>query len=420
MSDTSQSSQQKTGGNKKRKLSEIRIGEFIAALDVLPPTKLKPALKVSQDLGLPLGRTLVVRGLLTNEEVNNLLDLHSLFKRGSVEFSNVSEAYSMSKRRGWQAREALSALGCAVDDIETVRLGELLLNAELLSEDSLNDALKLQSYCGLPLGRILCVDSNLSEEIVNSALEYQNGVRTNSMEYQDAIDKLKMMPLLMNTDSIRPVIEMNIKDLLVGSRICHESDLVPAQSYAEANKISLEKALFRYEWVDINLISAAVALSSLIKRGYVSAQDAIEFLSSVKEGNSLEQAKKNAERSPELKIIEGDLNLYKFLIASGFLTPSRIRKLTKAMIAKDQEFAELTGIEIDKSSSRKEVREAIIQCFATDTMLAKVLTEFDDVHEDLVYHARNLVDVIVLGGATVEQALLSFAWCRKDLETIEE
>ena len=405
---------------KKRKLSEIRIGEFIAALDVLPPDKLKPALKVSQELGLPLGRTLVVRGLLSNEEVNSLLELHGMFKRGSVDFNSVAEAYDMSKRRGWHVREALSALGCAVDEVESVRLGELLLAAELLEEENLNHALNLQSYCGLPLGRVLCIDSKVPEKIVLSALEYQANVRTNTMNYEDAVDKLKMMPFLMNSDSIRPVIEMDIKDLLVGGRICDESDLVPAQSFAKANNLPLEKALFRYQWVDVRLISAAVALSKLIGRGYISAQEGIEFLAGVKEGSSLEQARINADRSPELKIIEGDLNLYKFLIASGFLTPSRIRQLTKEMISKETDFGKLVGVDLDKNSSRQEVREAIFQCFATDTMLIKVLVEFGDMHEDLANHARNLVDLIVLGGATVEQSLLSFAWYCKELDAGEE
>lgn len=409
-------SKQATKPKKRRKLSEIRLGEFLAALNVLPPTKLKAALKISQKLGLPIGRTLVVRGLLSNETLATLLDLHVLFKRGKLDFNEVSEAYEMTEREGWHVRDSLRALNIVVDEVETVRLGELLVASDIIDKKKLDDSLTLQSMCGLPLGKILTIDSSVAQEIIDAALDYQQKIRTNAIPYEEVVDKLKMMPFLLNTDSIRPVINLNLKDLLLGSKICDDAELAPALSYAKANKKSLETVLFKYEFMDMRLVSAAVALSKLVERGYISAQDAMQFLSGVKSGDSLRQARKNTEKSPELRIMEGDLNLYNFLIAAGYINSERIRELTKEMINQATKFGELVDKPIDSNTPRKEVKQSIMECFATDAMLAPVLVEIGGMNEAVIGHARNLVDLVVIGGATVEQVLLSFAWFRWENE----
>ncbi len=413
---------QELGGNqaenpRKRKLSEVRLGEFIAALDVLPFDKLKAALKIARDFGLPLGRTLVVRGLLTNEELSSLLELHCIYKRGGTEFHHIAEAYAISRRRGWHVKEALSALGCAVDELETVRLGQLLVDAELIREEGLEDALELQSLCGLPLGRVLSIDSRVHEQIVNRALDYQNSIRNDGMRYEDAVDKLKMLPFLMNSESIRPVINLELKDLLIGGKVCYEGDIVPALNFARANQLPLEKVLSGYDWIEARLVSAAVAMSRLIEKGYISAQEAMEFLSEVSGSDRVKLLELAATKRPELRIIEGDINLYKFLIASGYLNPDRIRNLTKEMVNREADFGRLVGKELDRNTSRADVREAIFECYATDYMLASVLVHFGGASEELIGHAKCLVDLVAIGGASLEKALLSFAWFRKAQES---
>lgn len=401
--------------SKERKYSEIRLGEFIASLDVLPFSKLKAALKISRDFGLPLGRTLVVRGLLTNEELSTLLELHSIFKRGTVEFHHIVDAYGMSRRRGWQVREALSALGCAVDELETVRLGQLLVDAELVDEPDLEEALSLQRLCGLPLGRVLSIDARVDERIVGHALSYQNSIRNEGMRYESAVDKLKMLPFLIQTDSLKPVIKLNLRELLIGGRICDESDLRPAVNFADANNLPLEKVLYGYDWLDPRLVSATVALSRLVDRGYISAQDAMEFLTGALSEDRIRRLDAVSAKSPELRLIEGDLNLYKFLIAAGFLNPDRIRNLTKEMVNREYDFGQLIGRTLDRTSSKNDLKAAVFECFATDAMLAPVLIKLGGVPEPLVEHAQNLVNLVNFGGASLEQCLLSFAWSRKEL-----
>ncbi|HMO24458.1 MAG TPA: hypothetical protein PKC98_26135, partial [Candidatus Melainabacteria bacterium] len=144
-----------------KKRQSIRFGEFLAALDALDTEDLANALFSSQEIGIPLGRTLVVRGLLTNEDLGKLLEFHGLYRRGLVDFDQIREAFSIAKRNSLNVKEALEALGCSVDEIESVRLGELLLAAGITDVEQLNSALSLQELCGLPLGRVLCIHMNV-------------------------------------------------------------------------------------------------------------------------------------------------------------------------------------------------------------------------------------------------------------------
>jgi len=393
---------------------EVRIGDFLCVLDVLPSDKLNAALKASREVGLPLGRTLVVRGLLTDDDLSMLLELHGLFRRGSVELYQVQEAFSMAKRRGWHIREALAAHGCAADDLESVRLGELLVTAELIDAAQLQEALSLQKLCGLPLGRVLCIDLKIPEQIVDTALACQTDVRMNGMRFGDAVDKLKLMPLMVTPELMRPVIHLELQDLLVAGRICDESDLKPAISFARANHVPLEEVLAGFDWINTSMVDAALALSKLIDRGYVTAQEAIAFLSSVQERvDALEESRDTW--ATDLDESEAPLNLYRFLLASGFLTPDKIRDLTKQMIARPDDFGKLVDLELDRSTTRNELRDIIIKTYANDEKLSRVLIDLSRVDQGLVTHARSLVSLVLLKGSSLERALLSFARMRREV-----
>ena len=98
-----------------KKRQAIRFGEFLAALDALDTEELANALFSSQEIGIPLGRTLVVRGLLTNEDLGRLLEFHGLYRRGLCDFSQIKEAFSVAKKNNFNVKDALEAIGCSVE-----------------------------------------------------------------------------------------------------------------------------------------------------------------------------------------------------------------------------------------------------------------------------------------------------------------
>lgn len=383
-----------------KKRQSIRFGEFLAALDALDTEDLANALFSSQEIGIPLGRTLVVRGLLTNEDLGKLLEFHGLYRRGLVDFDQIREAFSIAKRNSLNVKEALEALGCPVDEIESVRLGELLLAAGITDVEQLNSALSLQELCGLPLGRVLCIHMNVKEPLVEEALNLQRSIRQREISYPEAVDKLKFMLLNLESENISPIIDIDLRDLLVAGKICSDRDLEPAINFAVANNLPLEQVLGSFDWIDATLVSAVLGLSKLIESGYINAHEAVHFLVNRDSVNTEEQE---------------SINLHKFLLACGYLSPEDVNELTKLMVTRAVDFCKIIGFPLSKSTTKEEFKNAMLQCFESDTQMADVLIKMFNADDLVITHARNMVDLVRIGGASLEQAILSFASLRRDV-----
>jgi hypothetical protein len=387
--------------------SGIRFGEFLAALDALPAEELAGTLMASKQLGIPLGRTLVVRRLISNEDLGRLLEFHGLYRRGLCDFEHIREAFQLSTERGLNVKESLAAIGLSVDEIESVRLGELLLAAQLIDVEQLNNALSLQNLCGLPLGRVLCIHFNFPPEIIEAALGFQTNIRQKATSYAEAVDHLKIMPLAMSADmAMKPAIELDLQDLLIAGKVCSEADVQTATNFALANNLPLEQVLCGFNWIDPALVSATLGLSKLVDGGYVTGQEAVNFLVNAD----------LSKRDGGVRIGNGEkLNLHKFLLACGFLTPPDIKEIAKLIISRKREFGEIMGCTIDDTTTKEDLQKLVFNCFSNDAQFAELLTRMFGSDELVITHARNLVDLLSINGATVEQAILSFASIRRDV-----
>lgn len=386
--------------------SGIRFGEFLAALDALNAEDLAGALVSSKQLGIPLGRTLVVRRLVSNEDLGRLLEFHGLYRRGLCDFEDIRAAFQLSKEGGLNVKESLEAIGLAVDEIESVRLGELLLAAQLLDVEILNNALSLQELCGLPLGRVLCIHFNFPPQIIDAALAFQTAIRQKSTSYVEAVDQLKILPLALEPNTaLKSVIELDLTDLLVAGKVCSESDVQTATNFALANGLPLEQVLAGFNWIDPALVSATLGLSRLVEGGYISGHEAVNFLLNTDLSKKNDQTGEHGEK----------LNLHKFLLACGFLTPQDIKEIARLIVTRKKEFGELIGRTIDDTTPKEELQRLVFQCFSSDAMFAELLSKVFGSDELVIAHARNLVDLLSINGATLEQAILSFASIRRDV-----
>jgi hypothetical protein len=383
----------------------IRFGEFLAALDALQPEDLAGALMASKQLGIPLGRTLVVRRLISNEDLGRLLEFHGLYRRNLCDFEHIREAFNLSKVQGLNVKESLAAIGLSVEEIESVRLGELLLAAQLVDVNQLNNALGLQDLCGLPLGRVLCIHFSFPSQIIDAALNFQTGIRQKTMTYVDAVDQLKIMPLSIDSGAIKPNLELDFRDLLIAGKVCSESDVQTATNFALANNLPLEQVLAGFTWIDPALVSATLGLSKLVDGGYITGHEAVGFLVNT----DLTKKKSTDDNERE------NLNLHKFLLACGFLTPQDIKEIARLIVTRKNEFGEIIGRTINDTTPKDELQNLVFQAFSSDAVLAALLSKMFGSDELVIAHARNLVDLLSINGASVEQAILSFAAIRRDV-----
>lgn len=406
-------------------VSTIRIGEFLGLLQVLSPEILEDTLRVSKELNLPLGRATVLRGLITNAELSNLIHLHGLVRSKLISIEEAKEAFMISRRENWPIREALVALGCPIEDGVIVRIGELLIEADRISEQDLEISLGLQSLCGLPLGRILTIDARIPEVVVNKALDLQTEVRDRKLTYGDAVTRLKKLrvrneefsprkQLLLNRltfdDDSRPVMELS--GVLLSCGIVTDKELDPAKSFADANGFLLQDVLRGFEWIDRDIVSAAAGLAGFVRDGYMTEDEAISMI------KALHKQTDTMEILPVLTTLTDkpkDVTLYQFLVTSGFLTPDGIRSIIRTLMSDNQLFQEVLGLSPDAFADKAQVKRAIIRSLLDSNNLEKSLAKIHESDRRIISYARDLLSLISYGIVSLDQAIISFTRLRYDM-----
>lgn len=406
-------------------VSTIRIGEFLGLLQVLSPEILEDTLRVSKELNLPLGRATVLRGLITNGELSNLIHLHGLVRSKLIAIEEAKEAFMISRREKWPIREALVALGCPIDDGVIVRIGELLIEADRISEQDLDTSLLLQSLCGLPLGRILTIDARIPEVVVNEALKLQTEIRDRRLSYGDAISRLKKLKvrneefsprkqLLLNRltfdDDARPV--MDLSGVLLSAGIVTDADLDPAKSFAEANGFLLQDVLRGFEWIDRDIVSAAAGLAGFVRDGYMTEDEALNMI------KALHKQTDTMDILPVLTTLtekSKDVTLYQFLVTSGFLTPEGIRSIIRTLMSDNQLSQEVLGMSHDAYADKAQVKRAIIRSLLDSNNLEKSLAKIHESDRRVISYARDLLSLISYGVVSLDQAIISFTRLRYDM-----
>jgi hypothetical protein len=92
---------------------------------------------------------------------------------------------------GLALEEALKESGFIRQEGETAKLGEILVAAELLKVEELNEFLRVGEKDELPLGRVLVQSRTIPRSIIILALNLQTALRRKEIHLEVAIDQLK-------------------------------------------------------------------------------------------------------------------------------------------------------------------------------------------------------------------------------------
>lgn len=405
-------------------LTTIRLGEFLKLLEVVSPEVLDETLQVASELEVPVGRATVLRGLITNTELANLIQLHCLVRSRVIAIEDAREAFFISRRENWSVKEALVALGCSIDDGRLVRIGELLMESDRISESDLDTSLDLQGLCGLPLGRILTIDARVPEVVVNTALNLQSEIRERRSTFSDAVSRLKRLrvskeeflprnKLLLNRLTAEAEIEPipNLRDLLLASKLVNERDLVPAENFANSNNFLLEDVLRGFDFLEQPILSAANGLTGFVRDGYMTGGEAVEILTDLK----ATQDALSKIPAYELNNKSKELTLYQFLVTSGFLTPDGLRSIIRTLMVEPHLFEEVLGVPRRNFTDKAQVKRAIIKAILDSNNLEKSLAGIQQEDRRVVSYARDLLSLISYGVVSVDQAILSFTRLRYEM-----
>ncbi len=268
-------------------VSDLPIGEVLVRAGLVSQNNIDDAVKDAGTRERLIGRTLVSRGLLSNEQLQAALQAQSLLRDGVVDSYKAFKALSHAGVSGLSFEEALSGLNAdrVVKAFEhTSKLGELLEEAGVVSAQDLERAYHQSIGSGNPLGVVLVSEGLLTNSYVDAALELQIRVRDGMFSREQAIEALRqdprkllelIAPFLMAPQGAAGEIEQSAKsaakakpvrlgELFVRAGILTQADVAQALELALAHSHPIGEMLVARAFITRALLDAALSLQRMV------------------------------------------------------------------------------------------------------------------------------------------------------------
>lgn len=329
---------------KRDKKSDRRLGELMIEIGIVSRHDLNSALQISQDIGLPVGRVLIMSGWITESQLQAAVQVQSLLKDGLITMETAIQAAKLLTSRGISLQEALSQVGWASsEEVKSNKLGELLLGADFVNQDELEEALSRSFSTGVPFGRLLVLSGTLSEQLLAAALNAQILLRDGKISREQAIEGLKAarqrqvsveIPLMDKGFYRLPEHQtIRLGELLSLAGLISESDLMYAVEIGLVNQKPIGKVLVELGFATEEVLDAAVALQVKVANGMLMPIEAAHKLSQFyHKGTPLTADDAPSTAPPE----EPPLALDEFLKLAGLINDDDIQKAVEASIKNGQ------------------------------------------------------------------------------------
>lgn len=170
------------------------------------------------------------------------------------------------------------------------RLGELFLEAGIISPDVLNQGLLIAKRATMPLGRVLVMSGHVSDLDVSCALETQTSIRDGAIDVKMAKELLRFAHV--HQVSINEAYRLNgigrglgplprIGKLLMASAIVDDAALACALRHSKTTGYPLGRALVSLRLISDSIHTACLNLQVLIRDGNMSFLQAVRALQQI-------------------------------------------------------------------------------------------------------------------------------------------
>lgn len=379
---------------KDKKTVPKRIGELLVAANVIRTDKLLEALQVSKTTKSPIGRTLMSMGQLTEQDLQAAIELQALLRAGLISTEFGIRALNVAVKNRVSLQQAFVKLGWRPplqDAIPTSELGELLLEAGIVSPRSLEDAVKHSKEHGLPLGRCLVVNKALSAQILSSVLTAQVLLRDGKINKDQAVAGLKASSAKQQTieQALKEAgayeddqVGVKLGELLCAAGFISESDKTSAVELGLEKKIPIGQVLVESGIIPLTVLEDCLKLQKSIASQSLTLEKAVEILKE-SQVRRVSVDKVSKEKKGKEAVIKRANQMLDFLLAANLLNSEQI-----------------TAAQNATSISGASIGEVLLEAGLLDDSILDAATQ-----------AKKLVDDKIID---VDQAVATLWYCIKE------
>lgn len=290
-----------------KRAAQVLVGDLLVKAELITLPQLAEAMSVANTTNAPVGRVLVAAGYLTEDDLRHVITVQSMIRDHQLSESDAIAALHLCHDSKTGLINALRQLGWAKQDLESkdvlhldTRLGDLLIEAEVLQSYELDRLLLMGISTGLPLAKLLVLQGHITDQIAYLMLSGQNLLRDGKIARQVLIDCIKsamtsradgtlsergvsvdeMQSLISQAASVRLGELLVLADLITRDSLM---EIFEDGSLAERplGQVILDKGLIEPE-----LLKQTLAVQEMLNNHRITFDNAIYVLKSVKQNRN--------------------------------------------------------------------------------------------------------------------------------------
>lgn len=376
----------------------IRLGILMIDAGLITRDDLEECLAMAKETGLPVGKIFLLSGKTSEPVLLATVQAQSLLKDGIIELETAYKALRRVAQSGVVLDEALKQLKVEVDDVKVNKLGELLVEANFVSEEQLAEALDGSTSTGLPFGRMLVLNGVISESQLAETLNAQILVRDQKITKEQAIEGLKQarrrqiaveVPLMeKGFYKVKPRESVRLGELLTLSGLVSESQILSAVELGLVSQKPLGQVLVEQNLVSDSVLRIALKIQELVEAGTLKPVQASQVMMQTTEGGlSIPDAVASIQKQD--KPVEAGVSLKDFLFATSHIDDDKLHSAFEAAAKNNQ-------------------------------ILGRVLLTAGMIDEQTLQSAMRIIFLVKGNVLTQDKAREVFNYCREQKVTIDE
>ncbi|HEY9791396.1 MAG TPA: hypothetical protein V6D22_13415 [Candidatus Obscuribacterales bacterium] len=280
----------------------VKLGDLLVRLNLIEQSDLDEALHVAPQYGLPLGRTLVLSGHLTEEELQVAVELQSLVNLKHLPVDSAKKIVALVKSG---VAPAVALHGAAPEDTtEKTALGQMLKDAGIIDQHQLDETQKVSYQSGMRVGRILVLTGILTGPQLTKALELQAQVKEGQTTREKAVEQIKAeagaKPAVQPAGSQPTKRRVRLGEFLVSAGLATESEMLNALETSLNKKAGLGETMVELGLVSRDVFDKALELHNKVSSGDMALNDAASELHRIAFGEPLHETDRQAPMLGEL------------------------------------------------------------------------------------------------------------------------
>lgn len=172
-----------------------------------------------------------------------------------------------------------------------VKIGEILVEASIVSSAEMTEAVQVSKRLGVPIGRVLTMSGCVREDVMEAALHIQKLMRDGNLSYDGGLETIKRvheMRIELSEALSNETLKMglldsaeNLGELLLDSNIISEEDLVKAMQTSFDDGVPLGTTLVLQGLLSPSLFPSILSVQKNIARGITGRIEGIKEIQDI-------------------------------------------------------------------------------------------------------------------------------------------